>query len=89
MKIKSKKPKAITEKDCLLEIERMARLIAFSKQDEADLTVCRKALIPALNKVAELRAIKAAEQAEKEAKAYAEKMGVPAIRAAKIAASKT
>lgn len=59
----------LTEKDCLLELERVCRIIAYSRVDDGkDLAFCRKTITGVLEKLAQIRKEKA-EKAEARAAA--------------------
>jgi hypothetical protein len=76
----------LTEKDCLLEIERTARLMSFYKQDSNDAENFKqdsndaenfkKNIKCTLSKLDEIRKIAADKKAEREAAAYRRKMGI-------------
>jgi chloramphenicol 3-O-phosphotransferase len=68
--------KTATEKDCLLEIEKQARLICDYKHDYKSLEDCRKALSAALFTLAEIRANKEKLKTAREAERYRKKMGM-------------
>lgn len=61
--------KNLTEKDCLLELERVCQIIAYSRVDDGkDLAFCRKTITGVLEKLAQIRKEKA-EKAEARAAA--------------------
>lgn len=62
--------KKVTEKDYLLEIERVARLIAYYKHDDKSLEDCRKAITCAIKSLDNMRAKTAKNKSEQEAKRY-------------------
>lgn len=66
----------VTEKALLLEIERLARLFCYSKNDAQSIEDCRKALDGALMKLAKIRQLAAIRRAEAEAAKYRKKMGI-------------
>lgn len=68
--------KTATEKDCLLEIEKQARLICDYKQDYLSLESCRKAISAALLTLAAIRAKKEKQKTAREAERYRKKMGM-------------
>lgn len=68
--------KTATEKDCLLAIEKQARLICDYKQNYKTSEDCRKARSAALFTLAEIRANKEKLKAAHEAERYRKKMGM-------------
>ena len=68
------KTKKATKQDNYDELERVCRLIAYSKIDDNDLIFCRKALQAPLEAIAQMRKAEEDKKAERiEAKARAER----------------
>ena len=67
--------KKVTEKDCLLELERQVRILTDMKvDDEAEFVACvRKSLKGTLERLAQIRGMKEWEKEVKEAKRIKEK----------------